>query len=145
MVSLLRWWVFLGNTWPGGSSLPVECREPGNPSLCSGAGRGGSERSPGWPGAQVQALAAAWLHGAANTVHPAAQMEARQWHGSSVGVKASSPGRGTSNANHGAWNRGREGPQAKQNISNISGTEPYLAKEFCCCSCFIFVTSFFLF
>ena len=46
---------FSGNTWPGGSSLPVERRGPGNPSLQGGAGRGGPECSPGWPGAQVPA------------------------------------------------------------------------------------------
>ena len=46
---------FSGNTCPGGSSLPVECRDPGNPSLHGGAGRGGPECSPGWPGAQVPA------------------------------------------------------------------------------------------
>lgn len=91
MVSLWWWWGFLGNPWPGGSSLHVECREPGNPSFRGGAGRGGPEFSPGWPRAQVPALATAWLRGAANTVHPAAQMETRQWRGSSVGVKAWRP------------------------------------------------------
>ena len=75
-------------------------------------------------------LAAAWLHGAANTVCPAAQMETRQWPSSSMGVKTSRPDRGTSNANHGDWNRGREEPQAKQNISSISGTEPYRPRIF---------------